>query len=76
MASTGFLTGCAWAVHLYTALGAVAGLIALIDISADHVLADHIMDRDVLFRVAGRQLGLWRWARAWRWARCRGGFLG
>jgi phosphatidylcholine synthase len=29
MASTRFLTGCAWAVHLYTALGAVAGLLAL-----------------------------------------------
>jgi phosphatidylcholine synthase len=29
MASTRFFTGCAWAVHLYTALGAVAGLIAL-----------------------------------------------
>jgi phosphatidylcholine synthase len=29
MANTRFLTGCAWAVHLYTALGAVAGLIAL-----------------------------------------------
>lgn len=29
MARTRLLTGCAWAVHLYTALGAVAGLIAL-----------------------------------------------
>ena len=29
MASTRFLTGCAWAVHLYTALGAVAGLQSL-----------------------------------------------
>ena len=29
MASTRFLIGCAWAVHLYTALGAVAGLLAL-----------------------------------------------
>src|ERR1700680_1726044 len=33
MASARFLTGCAWAVHLYTALGAVAGLLALIYIS-------------------------------------------
>ncbi len=30
MANTRFLTGCAWAVHLYTALGAVAGVLALI----------------------------------------------
>jgi phosphatidylcholine synthase len=29
MASTRFLIGCAWAVHLYTALGAVAGLLSL-----------------------------------------------
>jgi len=28
MARERFLTGCAWAVHLYTALGAVAGLVA------------------------------------------------
>jgi phosphatidylcholine synthase len=29
MSKSRFLTGCAWAVHLYTALGAVAGLLAL-----------------------------------------------
>ena len=29
MASSRFLVGCAWAVHLYTALGAVAGLLTL-----------------------------------------------
>jgi phosphatidylcholine synthase len=29
MGKTRFLTGCAWAVHLYTALGAVAGVLAL-----------------------------------------------
>jgi phosphatidylcholine synthase len=28
MSKSRFLTGCAWAVHLYTALGAVAGLLA------------------------------------------------
>jgi phosphatidylcholine synthase len=33
MASSRFLTGCAWAVHLYTATGAVAGLVALNDIA-------------------------------------------
>jgi phosphatidylcholine synthase len=33
MANTRILTGCAWAVHLYTALGAVAGLLALIYIA-------------------------------------------
>ncbi|HEX3408708.1 MAG TPA: hypothetical protein VHS07_00415 [Candidatus Binataceae bacterium] len=33
MASSRFLTGCAWAVHLYTAMGAVAGLVALNDIA-------------------------------------------
>src|SRR5580704_15000719 len=29
MANTRLLVGCSWAVHLYTALGAVAGLAAL-----------------------------------------------
>jgi phosphatidylcholine synthase len=29
MSRNGFLTGCAWAVHLYTAMGAVAGLFAI-----------------------------------------------
>jgi len=33
MASSRFLTGCAWVVHLYTATGAVAGLVALNDIA-------------------------------------------
>jgi len=35
MGSTRFLTGCAWAVHFYTALGAVAGLLALNYIAHD-----------------------------------------
>lgn len=35
MTNARFLTGCAWAVHLYTALGAVAGLTALNDIAHD-----------------------------------------
>src|SRR5260370_39508777 len=43
MASEKFLKGCAWAVHLYTALGAVAGLLALNYIAHDECRAAFIV---------------------------------
>src|SRR6266852_714396 len=44
MPSEKFLKGCAWAVHLYTALGAVAGLLALD--SSDGPLARKVRIRE------------------------------
>ncbi len=43
MPSEKFLKGCAWAVHLYTALGAVAGLLALNYIAHDEFRAAFIV---------------------------------